>query len=243
MTFVLSNEPKGEAKDFAIPTAGMKQAVCIGVYDLGWHKSFYKKEDGSDKFQHKCALTFEVDEVNQGEGDFTGKRFIVSKQYTASMHEKASLRKEIGSWRGAEVSDEEAKSFDLEQLIGQKATINITHETRDGKTYYRLANILPPMGEGLTEVENDVPFPAPEWVTKKQAEARGSKKTEATADELPLNEPLYPADAKNQQRISEYNMLTMRMKFTAQERVDHLKASGNDFALAIQALKGDDVPV
>ena len=42
----------------------------------------------------------------------------INKSYTVSLHDKASLRKDLAAWRGKDFSDEEAKGFDVQYLEG-----------------------------------------------------------------------------------------------------------------------------
>jgi hypothetical protein len=81
--------------------AGTYPARCILVADLGTQETDYQ---GETKHAHKVLLQFEIcdDEIRRDDGE----AFILSKRYTASLHEKASLRKDLASWRGRDFTPE-----------------------------------------------------------------------------------------------------------------------------------------
>lgn len=66
---------------------------------------------------------------------------VIDKEYTLSMHEKSSLRKDLKSWRGKDFTEEEARSFDITKLIGAQCMLNI---------------ILKPSKKDQTIVYNDI---------------------------------------------------------------------------------------
>jgi hypothetical protein len=68
---------------------------------------------------------------------------VIKKSYTKSLHEKAGLRKHLESWRGKSFTEEEAKGFDIEKLLGVYCMINVTSDEHDGKTYSNVAAISP----------------------------------------------------------------------------------------------------
>ena len=91
---------------------------------------FGEDEDGN-------PLTVEVDGVQ--------KPMIVTKTYTASLHAKSNLTKELNAWRGKAFTPEELKGFKVSKLIGAYGMFNITHNiSKDGtKTYSNIAGVSP----------------------------------------------------------------------------------------------------
>lgn len=78
--------------------------------------------------------------------------FVISQEYTLSMHEKSNLRKILASWRGKDFTDKEAESFDITKLLGQPCMINIIHKpkkTDPSIVYEQIAGITP-MPKGFT---------------------------------------------------------------------------------------------
>lgn len=121
--------------------AGLHHGVCVDVVDMGIIPVTY---DGETKKQHKIRVVWQIDEV-----DDKGQRFIVQKRYTASLHEKAGLRKDLQSWRGRPFTEDERKGFDVEKLIGANAQLNVQH-TDDGK-FANVVSIVP-LGRGMSKL-------------------------------------------------------------------------------------------
>lgn len=87
------------------------------------------------KESHKVRLTWETpDETHDfGKGQ---QPFLISKEFTLSMHEKATLRKALESWRGKAFTEDEAKAFDITVLIGKPCMLSIIHKTSKGGNIY-----------------------------------------------------------------------------------------------------------
>ena len=126
---------------------GAYVARCYQVIDLGTQTS-----DGQfgQKSAHKLRLSWELfGEDDDGQPltvTYDGKTLpmTVSKNYTVSLHEKASLRKDLTAWRGRNFSDEEARAFDVSKLLGAYALINVTNSVgNNGKTYANVAGLSP----------------------------------------------------------------------------------------------------
>ena len=119
--------------------AGTHVAVCIDVVDLGMVKSTYGERT---KTQHKVNVIWEI-----GEKRDDGKPFRPRKRYTLSLHEKASLRKDLESWRGRPFTDSELEGFDLEALLGVPAMLCVVHAASGGNVYANVTAIMrPPRG-------------------------------------------------------------------------------------------------
>lgn len=112
---------------------GLHQAICVDVVDLGLQKGAYGEK-------HKVELRWQTELENEE----VNRRFQLRKWYTASLHEKASLRKDLECWRGRKFTEDELKSFDLEKLIGVNCQLQVIHNiTDDGKTYDNIQAIVP----------------------------------------------------------------------------------------------------
>jgi hypothetical protein len=70
---------------------------------------------------------------------------VISKEFTLSMNEKATLRKTLASWRGKDFSEDEAKCFDVTKLLGKPCMLNIIQKpSKDGtKLYNEIAGVTP----------------------------------------------------------------------------------------------------
>jgi hypothetical protein len=121
---------------------GMYLARCYRIVDLGTQKSEYL---GQVKSLPKVMLQFEVHgEDDAGKPLLTGKGepMSISKNFTLSLAEKATLRKDLQTWRGREFTPEELKGFQIDNVLGAWAMIAITKAMgNNGKEYTNIANI------------------------------------------------------------------------------------------------------
>lgn len=141
--------------DFAPHPQGVFAARCVRIIDLGTQESEYM---GEKKKAHKIILAFETSETMTG-GDFDGKPFLVTTRYTASLHEKSALRKDLKSWRGRDFTEAELAGFHLKNVLKAPAMLNIVHTERNGRTYANIANITPlPKGMSANPPSGDVYF-------------------------------------------------------------------------------------
>jgi hypothetical protein len=140
MAFILP-KPSESSGDFETAPEGTHVARCLSIVDMGMQVStFTDPKTGKPKPpQHKVRLAFEL----CYERDQQDRPFVVSKQYTVSMHEKASLRKDLESWRGKSFSKEELEAFDLANLVGKSCMVTVKHaSSADGtRTYANIAAI------------------------------------------------------------------------------------------------------
>ena len=112
---------------------GLHHAVCVDVIDLG-----ILQTNWGDK--HKVRVVFQIEDENQE----TGRRFEVRKQYNLSLHEKATLRKDLEAWRGRKFTDEELRGFDLEKLLGANCQIQVVQDiSEDGSIFANVQAVVP----------------------------------------------------------------------------------------------------
>ena len=131
--------------------AGAYPARCVGVVDLGiQHNEF------NDKDQEKVRLVFELPtERTQVDGE--DKPRWLSKPYTASLHEKATLRRDLDAWRGKPFTAEELAGFDLKNVINAPCLLTVVQqESKSGGTFSKISAISKPMkGMEVPPLEND----------------------------------------------------------------------------------------
>jgi len=155
---------KKTGKDFEpiLAPAGTHHAVCHAVWDIGVQEQQW---NGQIKKLHKCIISWELKETIENEGDFKGKRYVVSNRYTLSLHEKSNLRKHLESWRGKAFTDEELDGFDIEKLVGKNCLLTLTHKENGDRTYVNITGVSALMKDmEKIEPENGTePFP---WVIK-----------------------------------------------------------------------------
>ena len=129
---------------------GQYAAICVDVQDLGWeHSEKYGKTQYKIRLVFYCGQWTEEKEI-EVDGETIRKKFpmIVSKKFTASLHEKSSLRPFAKSWRGSDFTPVELKDgFDFERMYGAPALIQVGHFTYEGETYAGIDSIMRLRGE------------------------------------------------------------------------------------------------
>ena len=134
---------KKSKRAFEPAPEGLHRAVCCDVDPLGLQET---------KFGEKEMLQFrwQLEERMEANG-----RYLVSKRYTNSTHEKAQLFKDIESGLGKVFTNKEREEFDLENLIGQNFQLQIIHKKgNDGSTWAQVQTIVPSNKEGKLSVED-----------------------------------------------------------------------------------------
>ena len=137
---------EGEARQKQLPPAGTHVARCYSVIDLG-------TQDGAFGSRHKVRVTWELPEEKAVFKEEDGPQpFVLSKEYTLSLFEKANLRHDLEAWRGKEFTAEELKGFDIFSLLGVPCMLTVVHKTTPaGKTF---ANV-----QGVGKMPKGVPCP------------------------------------------------------------------------------------
>lgn len=133
----------GGGGDFTPAPEGTHFAVCDMVVDLGLQNTSFK---GVDSVKHQIYARWQIPaeriEWTDGDGNKKEGPVVIGKTYTASLSEKANLRKDLQSWRGRAFTAEELKAFDVSKLLGVGAMISIVHNQADnGKTYANIGAI------------------------------------------------------------------------------------------------------
>lgn len=150
---------KEEGGTYEAPPLGLQPAVCINVVDVGYHKNNF------DKLQRKIVILWEL-EARKSDGS----RFTMGKTYTASLNEKATLRKDLKSWRTRDFTPAELEGFDLEHVIGANCQLNLVCTDRNGKTYTNIDSVMPKARNQEIQPETSKSF-IPDWVKKMMDEA------------------------------------------------------------------------
>lgn len=190
MTILAQDKSSGNFPKIALPEAGTTRAVCCGVWDLGMQKTTF---NGQEKIQHKVIIAWEVDEkINCPESEYHGQPHMLTKKYTLSLSDKATLRKDLESWRGKPYTEAEAKAgFDLEKLYGVNCFIGIAHEAdrTDASKFYANITAILPLPKSVEKIApvRELNAAPPKWVQEKQLQAIVETKQvspNASVDEL-----------------------------------------------------------
>lgn len=119
--------------------AGTHLGLCYRFIDLGTQKSEYQ---GQVKHTRKVMISWIIPDELMSDG----RPFSAHKQYGWSMHEKATLRHDLESWRGKAFSPEDFGKFDTKNLLGQPCMLTVTHDTKpDGRTFSNVTSVGKPM--------------------------------------------------------------------------------------------------
>lgn len=195
MTIIAKSNGEKEFAKLPLPEAGTVQAVCCAVWDLGLQETkFIDEKTGANKIQHKVVIAWEVDQkIDEPTSEFHGKPYMLSKTYTLSLGDKATLRHDLESWRGkAFPADQIVSGFDIETLYGVNCLLGITH-TPDGM-YANVSALLPPtkaMPKMIPVRAKDEP--APKWVIEKQLQAKNlvTVVTDLPSEDYPFGDPAF----------------------------------------------------
>ena len=177
---------KGSSNFKPVP-AGMHLARCYRVIDLGTQKSEYK---GEVKLLNKVMFQFEVHgEADDGTPLKTekGEPMSISKTYTLSLGDKATMNRDLSTWRGKAFTDEEKRGFSLKNLLGVWAMLSVVKSTgQNGKEYTNIEAINPvpkamkanlPEGHNkpalysITEHDEELYQSFSDWIKNKIAES------------------------------------------------------------------------
>ena len=133
----------GSNKTFEAAPEGLWQAVCVDVVDKGMQMTPWGEKP-------KCAIYWQLsDDAGLTEDR---NRFLVVQQYGLSLHEKATLRKVLESWRGKQFSEQELQGFDLESVIGSNCQLQIVRVVKgEGREYANVQAVVP-LGKSMQKI-------------------------------------------------------------------------------------------
>lgn len=170
----LTVKEKGGNGGFAPVEAGTYPARCVGVIDLGIQHNAFNNKD-----QEKVMLMFELP-TERITVDGEDKPRWLSARYTASLNEKATLRKTLDAWRGKPFTPDDLLGFDLTSVINAPCMLTVTNTEKNGNTYANISGVSKIMkGMEVPALENEpiifdmeaenaeeVKSKLPEWVQK-----------------------------------------------------------------------------
>ncbi len=140
---MIVREPESQ---FVPAPAGVHAAVCVDEVDLGELPNRFQPD--ADPVR-TVRLVWQIAEAMPKDG----KPYLIKKDYRASLHEKAALRKDLESWRGRPFTFDELVGFDLENIIGAPCMMNIVHKQGSkGGTFANIAAIMP-LPKGMVKLD------------------------------------------------------------------------------------------
>jgi hypothetical protein len=148
--------------DLEQPPVGTHVARCVKIIDIGTQKGEYQ---GKATSKRQCIIGWELPTELMTEGEYAGKPFVVSKFYTASLSEKANLRKDLANWRGRDFTEQELQGFDAKNILDKACLVALTP---NDKGRVRVTGVMalpkntqvPPRANGVTYFSLDEFDPA-----------------------------------------------------------------------------------
>lgn len=133
----LTVSENGGGSNIPLLAEGSYAAVCYMLVDIGLQKS--ERYGNSSR---KVMIGWEIaDEFVEVDGE--RKPRVFTARYTASLNEKAILRRDLAAWRGKDFTEAELEEFNLRNIVGVPCLIQVIHkEGGNGKTYANLASIM-----------------------------------------------------------------------------------------------------
>lgn len=118
---------------------------------------------GEQKEMNKVDFSFELlDETHVFKDGEEPKPFVVSKEFTLSMGEKANLRKFVEGMVGKSLGVDEANEFNVESMLGKACLITVKHKTSKKGSIYTDISTASPLMKGQVAKEA---FNAPKLLT------------------------------------------------------------------------------
>lgn len=200
--------------DFQRPDPGTYLARCIKIIDIGTQ---YGEYQGTPNARRQVVIVWELPTETIPTGDYAGEPFTVSKFYTLSLNEKATLRHDLENWRTRAFTPEELQGFEMGKVLGVPCMVTLT-PTESGKI--KVSGVTaPPKGtkvpkqvnasvmfslepeefdadvyEGLSDWFKDTIAKTPEYQTITQGNGKPAAQDEGApedADPLGYEDPRY----------------------------------------------------
>lgn len=144
--------PDPKSGSFTPTPAGQHLAVCTRFIDLGTQTT---NGQWGTKRQRKVMLAWEIP-AERVKWEKDGQQYegptLHYERFTFSTHEKAEFRQKLEMWRGKPFAESDfgdgPEAFDVRNLLGVGALLQIAHKHENGKTFANLqAIMLPPGGK------------------------------------------------------------------------------------------------
>jgi hypothetical protein len=149
-------KPTEGGGDFKPAPAGNILGICYQIIHLGTQDTTFQ---GEKKTAEQVRFSWELHDPDAVMED--GRPMMISKTYTWSMHEKATLRKHLEAWRGIKFKDSDfgPGGFEIEKVLGKACLLQIIHNDKGEKVYANIANISQlPRGMKVPRMHNETVF-------------------------------------------------------------------------------------
>lgn len=164
--------------------SGVYTGVSSAIIDLGLQRNeqFGKTQR---KFMMIWTILGEDVEINGEKQPRT-----ISKEYSFSLNEKSTLRKDLQAWRGKSFSEEELQGFNILAVLNKACQLQIILEEKNNKKYNNIAGIMSlPKGSSVQPLDNTYYFDmedvqtwqnfvkVPNWIQEKIKKAENLEST------------------------------------------------------------------
>jgi len=133
--------PKAKAidSDMEIVEAGLHKSRCVRMIDRGTHKN-----EQYGNWNRQFMAMFELPEYLIESGDHQGEPLSVCLFFNLTIGEKSKLRPLLVGWLGRGLTEkEDLEGYEVFDLIGKPAYLNIIHAKSGDKTYANIQSIIP----------------------------------------------------------------------------------------------------
>lgn len=143
--------------DIAPCPTGMHHSICYGVVDIGTQPAF-----GKFPSRRKVVILFEFPDLRielPDKKDNSRKLNLpraLSIKETLTLASKGNLRPILEGWRGRTFTEKELSGFDLKNVIGANALVNVVHEVKGDRTYANIATVNP-LANGMKKRTGETP--------------------------------------------------------------------------------------
>lgn len=132
---------------------GVYTAISSAIIDLGLQTS--------EKFQKTQRKFMMIWNIKGEEVEVNGEKLprTITKEYSFSLNEKSTLKKDLQAWRGKMFTDEELQGFNLLNILNKPCQLQIILEEKNGKQYNNIAGIMSlPKGTAIEQLPNTYHF-------------------------------------------------------------------------------------
>lgn len=163
---------------------GVYTAVSSAIIDLG-----LQRNEQFGKTQRRFMMIWNI----LGEDvEINGEKQprTISKEYSFSLNEKSTLRKDLQAWRGKSFSEEELQGFNILAVLNKACQLQIILEEKNNKRYNNIAGIMSlPKGSSVQTLDDTYYFDMedaetwenfikiPNWIQEKIKKAENLEST------------------------------------------------------------------
>lgn len=150
MSMMVKSEGNSEIKQL---DPGVYTGIASQIIDLGVQENLM-----FGKQQRKVIIVWNIVGEYVTINDKEVPR-VMSKEYTMSLGEKSTLRKDLEAWRGRPFSAEELEGFDLKNVLNVPCQLQLIQKESNGKTFLNIASIMSiPKGMKVEPLEETFVF-------------------------------------------------------------------------------------